>query len=384
MMIEIRKAGFKNKGAELMLHAIVQMIRKKMPDARMCMEARPSKPYEKRAALGLYQKLHLQNEKTRFLSDALGRCIPKRVRDIYGIVRDREIDVVFDASGYSYTDRWKVSSCTQLAQLSKTWKKHGVKIILLPQAFGPFEKSVSTKAMIDALENIDLVFAREQESYDHLVALGGRTDHIRIAPDFTNLIEGTPPVNSEPYQGYCIIPNYRMLQKTAERDRACYRPFLAKCISRLQAQQRQAFMLIHESGNDEALADEINRMLSVPLPIVREADPLKIKGIIGCSAGVIASRYHGLVNALSQGVPSLATSWSHKYQMLFNDYGLEEGLLDLHVADDELYRQIDRLMDTSTRHHLIETLNEKSMQLKQQTMKMWADVLNCLSAQGGL
>ncbi len=43
---------------------------------------------------------------------------------------------------------------------------------------------------------------------------------------------------------------------------------------------------------------------------------------------LIASRFHSLVFALSEGVPVLALGWSHKYQELLRPFGLENFVVD--------------------------------------------------------
>ncbi len=44
--------------------------------------------------------------------------------------------------------------------------------------------------------------------------------------------------------------------------------------------------------------------------------------MIGKTACVVGSRYHALVAALSQGIPCMALSWSHKYRELLKPFGL--------------------------------------------------------------
>jgi hypothetical protein len=56
MLIEIIGTGFTNKGAELMLHSIVQALRSNLPIAQL-VKSPHTNDYEKRALLGLLQKI---------------------------------------------------------------------------------------------------------------------------------------------------------------------------------------------------------------------------------------------------------------------------------------------------------------------------------------
>jgi len=380
MLIEIRKTEFINKGSELMLYAILKKMKETYPSASFVMAPtvnRGTRPYLKRAELGLLQKASLS--KYRLLWDLLAAMAPKKIREMYGVVLDSEIDMVLDAAGFSYSDQWGIDSTKELADSCKRWHKRGTKIVLLPQAFGPF-KSLKIKDLIrSAVDNVDLIFPRDTVSYQHLTDVVGERPNIIIAPDFTNLLEGILPGYFECEENrFCIIPNYRMIDKTSPPQSAAYLPFMIKCAKYLISNGVKPFILVHEGSNDLLLAQQITEGVGSKMHIMQERHPLKIKGILGACAGTIGSRFHGLVSALSQGVPSLATGWSHKYRMLFHDYGFDEGLMDVMGNDDEIHKKVDLITAPDSRKKIQSILNAKSNELKTLSEKMWAKVIEVL------
>jgi colanic acid/amylovoran biosynthesis protein len=177
---------------------------------------------------------------------------------------------------------------------------------------------------------------------------------------------------------FCIIPNYRMIDKTSKEESEAYLHFLTTCAAHLSQQGANPFFLIHEGANDLLLAMQVVKEVGVDMQIITEEDPLKIKGIIGCCHGVISSRFHGLVSALSQGVPALGTGWSHKYEMLFKEYGFSEGCISVQSEPEHLRNKIDFLIDPEKSRNLRESLIQVNKHLRTSSEKMWQDVFDCI------
>ena len=377
MIIEIRKAGFVNKGAELMLHAAQQKLKTRYPDATFVMAPTTEKsdhPFRKLVQLGFYPKASLWRYGIQWGN--LANLAPQQLREMYGVVLDKEVDVVIDAAGFAYSDQWGDDPSIELAQSVKTWKKNGTRVILLPQALGPFTTEKIQAAMKTVAENVDLIFPRERVSYELLTDLTGERANIRQAPDFTNLISGVIPADFDVEQNrFCIVPNCRMLDKTDQQTRDAYLPFLITCTRYLLEKGAKPFVLVHEGKGDLALAEKLSSAVG-GIPIVRESGPLEIKGILGACSGTLGSRFHGLVSALSQGVPALATGWSHKYQMLFEDYGFPEGLVQVTSDEAEIKRKLDLVTDESAR--IAALIQTRTAELKQQSEQMWQQVFDVI------
>jgi len=377
MIIEVKGVNFYNKGAELMLRAIIQKINKSINDVKFAMEPSTSyATYEDRIQLGLYQKL----SKYLYRVDwgVFGNFIPNKVCQLYGLIKDKEVDAIIDASGYRYGDSWKIELIAETAKKIKKWKKQGTKVILMPQAFGPFKNKKVRNYFEIILKNSDLIIARDAQSLEYINQVGN-TDNVSIYPDFTNILQGEIPNYFEKSSfNFCIIPNKRMIDKTTRVDTNRYINLTTEVIKYAKFKKYNPFILIHEGKGDLEIA-EVLRNRAQDVPIVEEKNPLFIKGIIGQCDYLFSSRYHGIINGLSQGVITLGTQWSHKYKYLFNDYNFPEGLIDINISMYHLTKQLNEIIDGEKTNGIREKIQQSSLDQKKQSEQMWDKVVRVLT-----
>lgn len=365
-----------------MLRAVHERLRMAYPEALFTMvptALQGSAPFRRLVDAGFYPKASLY----RYGVDWGQLCplIPRTIRERFGLVLDREVDIVIDAAGFAYSDQWGISHTQVLAESARRWRRRGTKVVVMPQALGPFRGTAIRKHIQTVVDHADLVMPRERTSYDHLVDVVGERSNIRQFPDFTNLIEGrVPPVFDEQRHQVCLVPNYRMIDKTDAAVSEAYLPFMQRCAKLLVGRGAMPFVLVHEGAKDQWLADQIASAAG-GIPVLTVDDPLEIKGILGACRATIGSRFHGLVSALSQGVPSLATGWSHKYVELLDDYGFPEGVVSV-VGEDggALEDRLEMLVDPERHAKLRATLLENSERLKQRSEEMWATVFGVLES----
>jgi colanic acid/amylovoran biosynthesis protein len=262
-------------------------------------------------------------------------------------------------------------------------KNTNIGLIMLPQAFGPFTSLEIKKAFSFIATRAKLIYARDKESYNHLTELVEQKNNIRKAPDFTNLTDGIfDSKYTSKKDGICIIPNNQMVAKTDTKTGELYVSFLKKILKECLLQNEKPFILIHGSGKDVQLAEKITSGFS-KIDIIIEENPLVAKGLIGISKVLISSRYHGIINGLSQGVPTFGTGWSHKYKEVFNDYNFNEGLLPLSYTNTEIKNLVGYFKDTFKLKNLQNLLIEGSIIQKKLTENMWDEVFAVLKGMKG-
>lgn len=371
MIIEVTGTGTGNKGAELLLCA----IKKKLTGvSNVKLAVNPEfGSYESRGKYGLLQKI--QCKSWTINEFALG-LLSHSFLSSYGLIKESQISGIMDASGFAFSDQLPFRRIEQFSQCCKRWKSQKKTIVLLPQALGPFHKEEFKRTFQDIANSVDLIFARDSDSYQYATqAVAPETKNIFKAPDIT--IDIQPDLASTPRLNngvVLLVPNVRMLDKTNQEQAKIYPSFLAKCADVCRAENLTPKILIHDSNEDDQLIHLVQKETQDTLDVVRESDPVKLKGIIKQANMVIGSRFHALAGALSSGTPAMAVGWSHKYQHLFEDFHCPEMIIKLHISPEKLKEKLRTLVNE--RHERSEQLRHRSVQLKAELDIMWKKVFH--------
>ena len=151
---------------------------------------------------------------------------------------------------------------------------------------------------------------------------------------------------------------------------------IAEC---LQARDIEPVLVLHSSQGDSEIADSVQSALGSEVRRVEGLNGRQLKSILGQAELVAGSRFHSLVSALSQGVPCLATSWSHKYEELFREYRCPDYVLPIDVKREDLETKIAELSKGEKREELVRGLRERSDFFRQEAARMFAQVTELIA-----
>lgn len=368
-----------NKGAELMLYAILQEIERKDPNGVVYIEKKNIKQGRKYIRTNI-RLIVLERFSEKIVNAFRINGILRRLhipQIEIGYEEIPMIDYVIDGSGLHFTDQMT------RAELLPYWnhvfsnaKNNNAKIVFLPQGFGPIEKQATKDAVKLLFDNADIVFAREQVSYDMLKKCQvANMEKIKVSTDFTAMVEGVFPEKYKKLKGgICVIPNMQMINKGV-LTKESYIDYIKTIVEISMKSGKVVYLLNHEGKADEALLKECRAKLPASIAVVTGLNALETKGLISSAYVVITSRFHGLASALNSCVPALSTSWSHKYRCLYEDYGLSSGVLTLSNMVDDI-KMIEDILDEKNNHSIRKHLQASNPKIKKQISEMWTTIWN--------
>jgi polysaccharide pyruvyl transferase WcaK-like protein len=367
----IKGVHFENKGAELMMRTIIQKIAGE-DQYRIVLAANSAAPFEKRCEVGAYQYFSLSfgpldlNKLTYFLPKKLTTWLSKT----YGIVLEPELYAILDASGYAYGDKWPLRGFQRTCGQLKRLFKHGKKYIFMPQMLGPFQNSDSRALVKANFKFASLIVAREDTSFACVTDIIGKSENLIVGPDFTNLLQVESKVRDK--KKLLIIPNSNMVSgRSGHGDwKAKYIGIFEELINAALAKGFNVTVLNHEDKSDQPICEQLAKLFAGKVELIQDYDALQIKTAIATAGFVVSSRFHGCVSALSQGVACIGTSWSHKYEELYNDYDASNLLISKPNQIENHTEFFNRIVDNQD--DIENVIAENSLNIKAKSKKVWS------------
>ena len=354
--IEIKGIGFPNKGAELLLCAVLEQIKSR--GIMCCME--PYSPYSYKVNYPIATKTSIYKWGINILFPF--NLLPSYISDRLGFVKPNQVDLILDASGFAYGDDWLKS----LANSRILSERTSAKIVLLPQSLGPFKKQNSISVAKKIAKKAFLIYSRENIGKDNFEGATGR--RIMQCPDITfNLKVANKSLKPE---GVIVIPNFQV----QKREGDAYLENLVSIVKIILGQNKKVKLLNHEGKKDQLICEQIKTIifkdLKIALEISNPPTGLEAKKEIAEAELVITSRYHGLISALSQQVPVACYGWSFKYNDALLRFNLPK--YDLSQVNEN---EIVQICSEKYANLFSSDSYKKELQLVQsEVTAMWANV----------
>ena len=372
--------GFANRGDQLMLDACLRQLRARISGATVCV---PEKAFLEDPSWCMARQIRpivkFERKCSKRLRQRFRRFVSRRILGRMAFLLPDEIDLVLFAAGFNYGDQ--LAECYTEGNIADevayyaSFSKPGRRFVLMPQAFGPFRTPAAKEKMLRLFPYVDLAYAREPVSYANMREILPDAPNLREAPDFTCLCEPAPPSLRLKEKSYvALVPNMRMVDRTAPEVSRGYMSFCTSLVRAVLDHGESVVLVNHEGRDDETLCHAINARFGNSLTILSGLSGAECKAALARAKLVVSSRFHGVVSGLVEGVPTLCTSWSHKYGELLKEHGRPGSALDVRdpvKAVATVLDALERPSDYASAPGCVETVRKR-------TQEMWDEIFSIL------
>ncbi|XME02190.1 polysaccharide pyruvyl transferase family protein [Lachnospiraceae bacterium C1.1] len=335
--IMIVGGNFDNKGAQSMLFITIDEIKKRIPEARIFFASEdriefPEFKFIKIFASSDAKKIALNQNCLytickRSVMDLIKRIIGRRdnllkFNDLKNIIP--QIDLIIDISGFNLGKKWSKDIQESYLDNIRIAKKYNIPIVLMPQSFGPFDYPDENRHILYEIEELlpyaRKIYAREKEGYNMLTDIF----HLKNVDLSTDLVLQNSGINIENIylnptkksvlqigdNAVGIVPNAQCFKHGNKvRILDIYR----QIIKTLLEQEKRIYVFRH-SSEDVEVCKEIYDLFPDKLELINnDFSCLEYDEFVKQFDFLICSRYHGIVHAFRNGIPSILLGWAIKY-----------------------------------------------------------------------
>jgi polysaccharide pyruvyl transferase WcaK-like protein len=278
-----------------------------------------------------------------------------------------EADKVFDITGGdSFSDIYGMRRFLIYGFLQK-WlvTLFGKELILLPQTFGPFNRSIARRMARCVLKRSSVAYARDRSSEETLGellkghAVNGK---IRFSPDVAFVLDPREPRNidigslTEVRKKDSVVVGLNVsgllfnggyTQGNMFGLKTDYRELVFSIIDFFMKDKKVLIILVpHVFASEGSVESDPDACLKIYeemkdkypgriFPARGEYNHNEIKYIIGLCDFFVGSRMHACIAALSQFVPAVGLAYSKKFKGVFESIGIENYVADAYVCKSE-------------------------------------------------
>ena len=286
----------------------------------------------------------VSEKSTRFI-----RLYEKRENDICKS-KITECDIVIDLTqGDSFTDIYGLNRFISYTLDKYNVEKLGVPLILGPQTYGPYRKSLTKFVAKKIIQKADFVFSRDLLSKTYL-------DNMKINRDVyvgTDLAIGLPYIKGDKIDKSVGINISGLLwpdkvegTETKFSLECDYREFMINTVQLFIDRGYSVFFVSHV-GADYPACCEMKKLFPLATLMDLFETPVEAKSFISRLEVFIGARMHATIAAFSSGVPVIPVAYSRKFKGLFEncqyDIGVDLTKMDLNDSVMRMEQYADNI-----------------------------------------
>lgn len=265
-----------------------------------------------------------------------------------------------DVSGYALSSQFRNERSIGFLLTILLAKSRNVKMVIMPQSFGPFNYNGKTGHIISLLMKRALpypikIYAREDEGYENLKDFGvvknieRSYDMVLLTKNinYENIYKNVPSVSEFlDYSGVGIVPNKENFNHgNREEVLKTYQTIIDKILK-----TNKNVYIIRHSHNDADTCKAVKELFLNNGKVIlmnEDISSREFDNLVKRLDFIVGSRFHSIVHSYKNNVPCIAIGWATKYHELLKLFNQDDYIFDVRqdFKDSNLDEAVDQLLN---------------------------------------